>query len=219
MYALGFDPSRAQWDELSALMKSKDHIVFFDNAYQGFASGDSEQDAYSIRKFVKDGHRIVLAQSFAKNFGLYGDRVGLLSFVTRDEEEAQRVTSQLKTLIRPMYSSPPLHGARIVSRILGDAQLKALWQQECAEMAERIKMMRVSLRERLEREGGDWSHVTAQIGMFCFTGLGQAQVQALKSDFHIYCTSDGRISMAGLNLKNLDHVASSILAVATKVHS
>jgi aspartate aminotransferase len=101
-------------------MLKKNHIVFFDCAYQGFASGNAETDAYAIRKFVSDGHLILLSQSFAKNFGLYGERIGALSIVTKSPEEANRVSSQLKTLVRPMYSNPPVYGARVVAEILSD---------------------------------------------------------------------------------------------------
>lgn len=221
----GCDPTRAQWDELSTLMLQKQHIVFFDCAYQGFASGDAEADAYSIRKFVADGHQIMLSQSFAKNFGLYGERVGLFSVVTADEEEAERVTSQLKLVVRAMYSNPPIHGARIVAEVLSDAALKAEWYSECKGMADRINSMRSAFRAKLEagqssRACGStaptikkWNHITDQIGMFCFTGLTVAQVLRLRDEFHIYCTDDGRFSMAGINTGNIDYLADSVLAV------
>ena len=212
----GCDPSRAQWDELSALMKSKNHIVFFDCAYQGFASGDAEVDAYSIRKFVADGHNIILAQSFAKNFGLYGERVGTLSVVCSSSEEMERVSSQLKLLVRPMYSNPPIHGARIVAEILGNDSLRSQWIQECKGMAARIIDMRRNLRneiEILDKGNNKWQHVTDQIGMFCFTGLTKPQVDLLKSKHAVYCTADGRISMAGITSKNVQYVAAAICDV------
>jgi len=118
-------------------MLKKNHVVFFDCAYQGFASGDAEADSYSIRKFVADGHYILLSQSFAKNFGLYGERVGLFSMVTASAEECERVRSQLKILIRGMYSNPPVHGARIVAEVLSDPELKQEWARECKAMADR----------------------------------------------------------------------------------
>ena len=160
----GCDPSTSQWNELSDLAKQKNLIIFFDCAYQGFASGNSESDAYSIRKFVADGHHIILSQSFAKNFGLYGERVGTLSVVCSSSEEAGRVTSQLRALVRPMYSNPPIHGvcclhltcnthqylpldvhkfqARIVAEVLKDEKLKKQWANECRGMADRIITMR-----------------------------------------------------------------------------
>jgi aspartate aminotransferase len=210
----GCDPTTQQWDELSVLMKKKQHIAFFDSAYQGFASGDAEADAYAVRKFVEDGHQIILCQSFAKNFGLYGERVGLLSMVTQSAEETERVNSQMKRIVRAMYSNPPIHGARIVDTVLSDPVLRAQWREECKHMADRIKQMRVLLREKLEAgTGSPWQHITDQIGMFCFTGLDQTQVLRLREEFHIYCTEDGRFSMAGINVKNIDYLASSVVAV------
>ncbi|KAJ1443499.1 aspartate aminotransferase [Ochromonadaceae sp. CCMP2298] len=210
----GCDPTPAQWDELSILMKQKKHIVFFDCAYQGFASGDAEADAYSLRKFIDDGHFIMLSQSFAKNFGLYGERVGCFSVVCSDTEEAQKVTSQIKLIVRAMYSNPPIHGARIVAEVLTDPELKAQWYVECKGMADRILEMRTLLRSKLEAGSSlPWNHVTDQIGMFCFTGLSPEQVLRLREEFHIYCTDDGRFSMAGINTKNIDYLSQSVIAV------
>eukprot|EP01040_Poterioochromonas_malhamensis_P006542 gene6542-7043_t len=211
----GCDLSHEQWDQLSAAIKKKHHIVFLDSAYQGFASGNPEHDAYAIRKFVEDGHQILLSQSYAKNFGLYGERVGLLSVVTSSKEEAERVNSQLKVIVRPMYSNPPIHGARIVAEVLSDPQLKAQWLLECKGMADRITEMRNLLRTKLEagNSGRKWNHITEQIGMFCYTGLSKEQVARLQKEYHIYCTEDGRFSMAGINSKNIDYLASSVLAV------
>eukprot|EP00286_Rhodomonas_abbreviata_P026867 CAMPEP_0181295956 /NCGR_PEP_ID=MMETSP1101-20121128/4432_1 /TAXON_ID=46948 /ORGANISM="Rhodomonas abbreviata, Strain Caron Lab Isolate" /LENGTH=411 /DNA_ID=CAMNT_0023400759 /DNA_START=102 /DNA_END=1337 /DNA_ORIENTATION=- len=215
----GCDPSREQWDELSVVMKEKQHMVFFDCAYQGFASGDAEADAYALRKFVADGHLVMLTQSFAKNFGLYGERVGNFSVVCKDKEESERVTSQIKLIVRAMYSSPPIHGARIVAEVLTDAELKAQWYSECKGMADRIQSMRVLFREKLEAGSSTsnssmtWNHVTDQIGMFCYTGLTVEQVHRLRDEFHIYCTDDGRFSMAGINTKNIDYLCQSVVAV------
>jgi len=208
----GCDPSHEQWDLLSAQFKKKKHIAFFDSAYQGFASGDPELDAYSIRKFVADGHNILLSQSYAKNFGLYGERIGTLSVVTADAEETERVNSQLKVLVRPMYSNPPVYGARVVVEVLTDPVLKEMWFQECKGMADRIMSMRTALRTALEGLGSkkNWGHVSSQIGMFCFTGLTTEQVLTMRSKFHIYCTDDGRISMAGVTTKNVAYLAQAI---------
>lgn len=211
----GADPSKEQWQELSHLFKKKQHVALFDSAYQGFASGDPEKDAFAIREFVRDGHQIMLCQSFAKNFGLYGERAGLLSVVTDSPEEAERVNSQLKKIIRPMYSNPPVHGARIVAEVLGDATLKAQWLGECRGMAERINRMRNLLRSKLEAGNSQrtWNHITEQIGMFCYTGLSTEQVLRLRNEYHIYCTDDGRFSVAGITSKNVDYLAASVLAV------
>jgi aspartate aminotransferase, mitochondrial len=216
----GVDPTMGQWQQISELFKAKQHIAFFDCAYQGFASGDANRDAAAVRQFVADGHKILLSQSYAKNFGLYGERVGALSVVCQDQEEAQRVESQLKILIRPMYSNPPIHGALIVSTILSDPALKAQWYAECKGMADRIIAMRTALRdavEKAERDSGakpsDWRHITDQIGMFCFTGLTEAQVSRMIETHHIYLTKDGRVSMAGVNGKNVEYIAKSMAEV------
>ena len=191
--------------------------LFFDSAYQGFASGDAEADAFAIRHFVDQGHSFALAQSFAKNFGLYGERVGVLSMVCGTPDEAAAVESQLKIIIRPMYSNPPIHGARIVATVLGDAALQAQWRAECKEMADRIIAMRAALRGALEASGSklSWTHVTSQIGMFCFSGMSEPQVLALREKYHIYLTKDGRISMAGITSANVKYVADAIHAVTS----
>ncbi|CAM9425345.1 unnamed protein product [Phaeothamnion confervicola] len=212
----GVDPTPEQWREISALIKRKNHFVLFDCAYQGFASGDAEWDAAALRQFVADGHRVALAHSFAKNFGLYGERVGSLSVVCADPDEAARVASHLTLLIRSMYLSPPIHGARLVSEVLGSPELFGMWQEDCQTMARRIAGIRRRLREELEGRLGSrrgWRHVTEQVGMFCYTGLSLEEVAALRRDAHVYMLADGRISMAGLNSGNVARVAESIFKV------
>ncbi|CAM9111407.1 unnamed protein product, partial [Discosporangium mesarthrocarpum] len=179
---------------------------------QGFASGDAEKDAGAVRRFVDDGHCIALGQSFAKNFGLYGERIGALSVVCKDPEEAARVSSQLKIVIRPMYSNPPIYGARLVTEILKDPVLSREWSAECKGMAERIMSMRTQLKSNLEglRSQRNWDHITKQIGMFCYTGLTKEEVLSIRQDKHVYFTADGRISMAGLTSSNVEYVAQSI---------
>jgi aspartate aminotransferase len=212
----GQDPTMDQWRELSPVIKEKGHFALFDCAYQGFASGDPEKDAAPIRHFVKDGHQIALCQSFAKNFGLYGQRIGALSFLTSTAEEAVNVESQLKILVRPMYSNPPKHGAKIVSYILNDESLQAQWRKEVKGMADRIITMRERLVKGLKEAGSkkDWKHITDQIGMFCFSGLTAEQVDRLASEYHIYMTRNGRISMAGVTSHNVDYLAQSMHAVS-----
>ncbi|KAG0170259.1 aspartate transaminase aat1 [Apophysomyces sp. BC1034] len=209
----GVDPTQAQWDEISQVIKEREHFAFFDMAYQGFASGDCNRDAYALRKFVDEGHQLVLSQSFAKNMGLYGERVGSFSVVCADEDERARVESQLKILIRPMYSNPPIHGARLVSTVLNSPELKQEWLGEVKLMADRIITMRDQLRNHLEQDFGskkDWAHITNQIGMFCYSGLSPEQVDQLKNDWHIYLTRDGRISMAGISSGNVKYLAEAI---------
>jgi aspartate aminotransferase len=211
----GVDPSLEQWRELSAVVKQKNLFPFFDMAYQGFASGNIDRDAQAVRLFLKDGHKIVLAQSFAKNMGLYGERAGAFTVVTENKEETAKVMSQLKILIRAMYSNPPIYGARIVSEILGDEKLRADWLLEVKGMADRIISVRTRLRDNLKKEGSskNWEHITNQIGMFCFTGMTPDQVEKLTKEHSVYLPKDGRISMAGVTSKNVDYLASSMHAV------
>lgn len=164
----GVDPTPEQWVELSSLIAEKSLFPFFDMAYQGFASGSTTRDAFALRHFVKEGHQVALAQSFAKNMGLYGERVGAFSLVAADEEEKKRLESQLKIVIRPMYSNPPLHGARIASTILTNFELYSEWEAEVKGMAERIISMRARLYDNLVslNTPGEWSHIKSQIGMF-----------------------------------------------------
>jgi len=210
----GVDPTNDEWTQIcAALQPRKDSLaLFFDSAYQGFASGDAEADAFALRHFVDEGFEFALAQSFAKNFGLYGERVGVLSLVCADDDAAKRVESQLKIIIRPMYSNPPVHGARIVAAVLSDAQLESQWRAECKGMADRIIRMREALKSELAKAGSskDWAHVTSQIGMFCYSGLTKEQVGRLREEFSIYLTGDGRISMAGVTEANVGYVAGAI---------
>ncbi|THH34165.1 hypothetical protein EUX98_g47 [Antrodiella citrinella] len=208
----GVDPTQAQWIEISNIIKEKSLFPFFDMAYQGFASGSTSKDAFAVRHFVSEGHQVALCQSFAKNMGLYGERVGAFSLTTADPEEKARVESQLKIVIRPMYSNPPLHGARIASTILGSPELYSEWEGEVKGMAERIISMRDRLYDNLvaQKTPGEWGHIKSQIGMFSFTGLTTPQTKALAEKAHIYMTADGRISMAGLNAHNIDYFSESV---------
>lgn len=210
----GVDPSLEQWMAIRDVVEQKGLIAFFDNAYQGFTSGNLEEDAAAVRLFSEKADKIpiISAQSFAKNFGLYGERIGCFSVVCSSEEEATRVLSQLRILARMSYSNPPLHGARIVDIVLKDPALYNLWLEEIQVMANRIKDMRWALRENLEKLGSvhDWSHITNQRGMFAYTGMTEEQVLAIRADHHVYMTNDGRISIAGLNSKNVAYVAEGI---------
>lgn len=210
----GVDPTIEQWEQIRQLMRSKSLLPFFDSAYQGFASGSLDADAQSVRIFVTDGGECLAAQSYAKNMGLYGERVGALSIVCKTADAASKVESQLKLVIRPMYSSPPLHGASIVAAILKDSDLYNEWTLELKAMADRIISMRQKLFDALQAKGtpGDWSHIVKQIGMFTFTGLNSEQVTFMTNEYHIYMTSDGRISMAGLSSRTVPHLADAIHA-------
>ncbi|RWS11706.1 aspartate aminotransferase-like protein [Dinothrombium tinctorium] len=205
----GVDPKPSQWKEISKIMKQRNLFPFFDMAYQGFASGNIDKDAMALRMFVEDGHQLCLAQSFAKNMGLYGERVGAFTMVCSSEEEAAKVMSQLKIIIRPTYSNPPIHGARIAAHILNDKSLYEQWLKDVKGMADRIITMRERLVTGLKREGSnrDWKHIVDQIGMFCFTGMNPEQVERLTKEFHVYLTKDGRISVAGITSRNVEYLA------------
>ena len=213
----GVDPTRDQWKELAKVIRAKNHFPFFDCAYQGFASGDLENDAWAVRHFVSEGFELCVAQSFAKNFGLYAERTGAFHFVTGAGPNAQstiaRIGSQLTLLQRSEISNPPAYGARIASLVLNDPELFKEWQANLQTMAGRIIDMRKALRAKLEElngKEGSWKHITDQIGMFSFTGLTEKQVAKIKDDAHVYMTKNGRISMAGLNTGNLEYTAKAI---------
>jgi len=209
----GVDPTKEQWKQIAEAMKEKDHFTFFDMAYQGFASGDVDGDAFAPRYFVEQGLPIVLSQSFAKNMGLYGERVGAFSVVTSSPEEKAKVDSQIKILVRPLYSNPPVHGARIAGTILADEGLYAQWLKEVKGMADRINGMRAELKTKLVNDLGskqNWDHITNQIGMFAFLGISPEQVAKLMKDHHVYLTKDGRFSVAGITNANCAHLAESL---------
>ncbi|KAI1770563.1 aspartate aminotransferase [Hypoxylon cercidicola] len=211
----GVDPTVEQWKEISDAVKAQGHFAFFDMAYQGFASGDTDKDAFAVRYFVEQGHNICLAQSFAKNMGLYGERVGAFSILAESAEEKKRLDSQVKILIRPLYSNPPLHGARIAAEILNTPALNQQWLGEVKDMAERIITMRALLKENLEKLGSahDWSHITSQIGMFAYTGLDAPAMEKLAKEYSVYATKDGRISVAGITSGNVGRLAEAIYKV------
>jgi aspartate/tyrosine/aromatic aminotransferase len=169
----------------------------------------------AVRMFVENGMECLIAQSFAKNLGLYGERIGCASIVCRSPAIAAAVDSQMRIVVRPMYSNPPVHGARIVVKVLGNPQLFEEWKKEMRDMSGRIKEMRQVLFDELKKLGtpsisGDWSHIKSQIGMFSYTGLTAAQVDNITKRHHVYMLKDGRISMAGLNRKNVAHMAKAM---------
>lgn len=211
----GIDPTMEEWAKLSHICKEKGHFVVMDMAYQGFATGDLAKDAGALRLFVGEGHKLAYAQSFSKNMGIYGERLGAATFVCNNKEECAAVESQVKRIIRPSYSNPPIHGARIATEILTKPEYRQEWLVELKGMADRISSMRVALKGSLEKLGStqDWSHITTQIGMFCFTGLKQDQVDKIREDFGVFMTRDGRISVPALFPSNVDYVAQAIYAI------
>jgi len=210
----GVDLSVAQWQQIAEVVKARQLVPFLDMAYQGFADG-IDADAAAVRLFADTGMNVFISSSFSKSFSLYGERVGALTITTGSKDEATRVMSQLKRVIRTNYSNPPTHGGAVVAAVLGSPELRAMWEAELGEMRERIRTMRVSLVEKLKARGAkrDFSFVGAQRGMFSYSGLSAAQVERLKDEFGIYAVSTGRICVAALNTRNIDAVADAIAKV------
>lgn len=210
----GYDLSSAQWDQVIAAVQSHQLTAFLDMAYQGFGHGIAEDGAV-IGKFVAAGLNIFVSTSFSKSFSLYGERVGALSVVANDKEEAARVLSQLKIVIRTNYSNPPTHGGAVVAAVLNNPQLRAQWESELGEMRVRIKAMRQTLVDGLQAAGvaQDMSFITTQIGMFSYSGLSKDQMVRLRSEFGVYGTDTGRMCVAALNSKNVAYVCQAIAKV------
>ena len=210
----GYDITPAQWDHVVAIVKVNKLVAFLDMAYQGFANGLAEDGAV-VQKFVAAGLTFFVATSFSKSFSLYGERVGALSVLCDNKEEAGRVLSQLKIVIRTNYSNPPTHGGAIVAAVLGNAELRALWEKELGEMRVRIKTMRQKLVDGLKAAGvkQDMSFITSQVGMFSYSGLSKDQMVRLRNEFGVYGTDTGRMCVAALNSKNIAHVCASIAKV------
>ena len=213
----GVDPSEEQWKGIMDVVQRKGLLPFFDAAYQGFASGDVDRDALAVRMFEANNVECLVAQSYSKNLGLYGERVGALNVVLNSSAPVAAVLSQLKIVIRAMYSNPPKHGAGIAGLILSNEELYKEWKAELKGMTDRIAAMRVGLRSRLEaldtKKQYEWSFITSQIGMFTFTGLSSDQVDKMRETHHIYMPGNGRISIAGLTEGTLQQMADAIWSV------
>jgi aromatic-amino-acid transaminase len=211
----GYDISAAQWAQVIEAVKTRELVPFLDMAYQGFGEGLIEDGAV-VAMFIEAGLGFLVATSFSKSFSLYGERVGALSIVSESKEEAERVLSQLKRLIRTNYSNPPTHGAQVVTLVLTTPSLRALWEEELAGMRVRIKEMRVALQAKLEAAGlkQDVSFITRQKGMFSYSGLGKEQMVRLRNEFGIYGVDSGRICVAALNSGNIDATVAAIVAVS-----
>ncbi|MBS1197671.1 MAG: aromatic-amino-acid transaminase [Proteobacteria bacterium] len=210
----GADLSDAQWQEIASVCCERGLIPFLDMAYQGFAEG-IDADAVALRAMTATGQPFFVSSSFSKSFSLYGERVGALSIVTASKDEAARVLSQVKRVIRTNYSNPPTHGGAIVAAVLSSPELRKMWEEELAAMRDRIRAMRQGLVELLTKKctAQDFAFINQQRGMFSYTGLSVAQVERLKSEFGIYAVSTGRICMAALNSGNLEYVADAIAKV------
>ena len=205
----GVDLDHEQWQKVLEIVKKKKIFPFFDMAYQGFATGDINEDAYALRLFANEGLDLALCQSFAKNLGLYGERIGCLSFLTQNQEQKNAVKTNLERIVRSEYSNPPKFGAMIINYVMNDPELRKEWDEEISMMGNRIKQMREMLKKKLIEIGSkrNWDSITKQRGMFSYTGFTPEQVERLKKEFHIYAISNGRISIPGLNPGNVEYVA------------
>lgn len=217
----GVDPTEEQWKIIYSICRERKCIPMFDNAYQGYVSGDPDKDAFAVRYFAEEAERtneplsMLVCCSFAKNFGLYGERVGALHVVTNSAEEIKRVGSQLRALSRIAYSTCPAYGARLVHYILSDPERKRKWKLECKGLADRINSIRRTLYDKLLAYNvkGTWEHVIEQRGMFSYTGVSPEAVLQMRRDYHIYMLESGRISIAGLNSHNVDRFVQALVTV------
>ena len=210
----GVDLTDSQWDQVIEVVGRRQLVPFLDLAYQGF-SRSIDEDGAVVRRFAATGRALLVSNSFSKSFSLYGERIGAFHLVASSREEAQRVLSQIKRVVRTNYSNPPTHGAQLVATVLGTPELRALWEQELSGMRDRIKVMRQSFVAKLKIRlpAQDFSFVAHQNGMFSFSGLSQAQVARLKSEFSVYAVDSGRICVAALNTRNIDTVVEAIASV------
>ena len=213
----GYDITPAQWDQVIEVIKAKQLVAFLDMAYQGFGHGIAEDGAV-IGKFVAAGLNFFVSSSFSKSFSLYGERVGALSVVCGNKDEAARVLSQLKIVIRTNYSNPPTHGASVVAAVLNTPELRQQWEQELGGMRVRIKQMREKLVEGLKAAGvqRDMSFITQQIGMFSYSGLSKEQMVRLRTEFGVYGTDTGRMCVAALNSGNVEYVCQAMAQVLSE---
>ncbi len=210
----GCDLDVAQWEQIAAACAERGLVPFLDMAYQGFGTGIAE-DGAAVQCFLSTGRQFFVSTSFSKSFSLYGERVGALSVVCGSREEMTRVLSQLKIVIRTNYSNPPTFGAQVVATVLTTPALRAMWEEELAGMRERIRATRYALVTQLQAAGvpGDLSYITTQRGMFSYSGLSQAQMQRLRSEFGVYGVDSGRICVAAINSRNIGAVAAAIAGV------
>ena len=210
----GADLTHAQWDLIADLALERGFIPFIDTAYQGLGDG-LDEDAYGLRMMADRLPELLVASSCSKNFGLYRERTGSITFIAENAKQADIVASQAMSVARQMYSMPPAHGALIVSLILGDTALRANWETELTEVRSRIQSMRTLLTDSIQNNaaGVDFSHVQQQKGMFSFLGLNTDQLDQLRNEFGIYIVSSSRVNLAGINSSNIGYLSSSILSV------
>jgi aromatic-amino-acid transaminase len=214
----GVDPTAEQWDRILDKVRERALVPFLDLAYQGFGDG-TDPDASVVRKFAATPGPLFISNSFSKSFSLYGERVGALTVVAADKDEAARVLSQLKRVVRANYSNPPTHGGQIVALVLANPELREIWEMELGGMRERIREMRDLLVRKLAERipDRDFEFVRRQNGMFSYSGLNREQVERLRDEFSIYAIDTGRICVAALNSKNIEYVADAIATVLETV--
>src|SRR5947207_5602553 len=210
----GVDLNAEQWSEVLVIVQRRGLVPFLDLAYQGFADG-LDADAHAARLFARAMTPVFLSSSFSKSFSLYGERVGAFSLVAASPDEAARVLSQLKRIVRTNYSNPPGHGSQLVAAVLASPALRAQWEQELGAMRDRIKRMRLDLVSNIKARvpNSDFSFILQQRGMFSYSGLTKEQVQRLRKEFSIYAIETGRICVAALNSNNIDYAADAIAKV------
>lgn len=210
----GADLSQEQWQQVANTLKSTESLPLIDMAYQGFATGVNE-DAYGVKLLASELDNLLVCQSCSKNFGLYRERTGACSIVTKSSQVSKNVLSQALHAVRAIYSMPPAHGAGIVELILEDSELTSQWLEEVAEMRARLKQNRQLLANKLnqQQKKRDFSFIATESGMFSFLGLSSQQVNQLKDDYSVYMVDSGRISLAGINSKNIDYLIHAICAV------
>ncbi|CRK85639.1 Aspartate aminotransferase [Candidatus Providencia siddallii] len=210
----GVDPTTEQWFKISDLCARKNILPVFDFAYHGFCKGINE-DFESLRIFSKNNKEIIIATSFSKNFGLYNDRIGACTFVAKNSNNANRIFSQIKAIIRSKYSTPPAHGAEIVTTILSEESLKISWLKELKEMRDRIKYIRKILIERLKKISSkkNFDFIANQNGMFSLSGFTKKQIECLRDEFGIYILNTGRINIASITLDNINYLCDSIVKI------
>ncbi|XP_011084852.2 aspartate aminotransferase, chloroplastic [Sesamum indicum] len=210
----GIDPTPEQWEIIADVIQEKKHIPLFDVVYQGYASGRVEADASSVRLFAARGMELLVAQSYSKNMGLYAERIGAINVVCSSPDSAQRVKSQLKRLARAMHSNPPVHGARIVTNVVGNSDLFSEWEEELRLMAGRIKSVRKKLYDCLsakDMSGKDWSFFVKHIGMYSYSGLNEAQRENMRNKWHVYMTKDGRMALTGVSQAKCEYLADAFI--------
>jgi aromatic-amino-acid transaminase len=210
----GVDLTHAQWEQLIPLLRERELIAYLDLAYQGYGDG-IEEDAFAIRRMAASGLSFFVANSFSKSMSVYGERAGALSVVCADAAEAELVLGQLKAAIRRNYSSPAIHAAGLIARVLGDPALRQAWERDVNAMRERILAMRRRLHAALSarRPGHDFGYFLSQRGMFSYTGMSAAQVDRLREEFGVYLIRSGRMCVAGLNDGNVERTAEAMAAV------